>query len=83
MPLHTQLTYRMMLTLAIESSRSQNRRQDNKFKAMIEDNTGMVCSIDPSELGKSYDGPIRLTDYRFLASYNWSKAEEPTIFIPG
>ena len=43
----------------------------------------MVCSLETSELDHGSGGPVRLIDYQFLASYNWSKAEEPTIFVPG
>jgi hypothetical protein len=50
---------------------------------MIKDGVGIACSIELSELGKGYDGPVRLANCRFLASYNWLKVEEPTIYVPG
>jgi hypothetical protein len=68
--------------MVIESL-NQDRRRNNKLRAMIKDGVGIACSIELSELGKGYDDPVRLTNYRFLASYNWLKVEEPTIYVPG
>jgi hypothetical protein len=50
---------------------------------MMKDTKDMVCSIGHLELGVGSGDPVRITDYQFLASYNWSEAEEPTISIPG
>ena len=40
-----------------------------------------IGTIDDLESGPDFQ--IQIERCKFLASYNWTKAKEPTVFIPG
>lgn len=42
----------------------------------------LLVTIQPTEQ-ESQDGNVQITDYEFLASYNWKDVDEPTIVVPG
>jgi hypothetical protein len=81
-PQHRDKTIQTNL-LRTDPSGQQDPRQKASIEAMMKDARSLVCSLERSELGNTSGSPIQLIESQFLASYNWSKAEKPTIFIPG
>ncbi len=73
--------------MVTDSSSAPDRRRKYKkmarVRAMMRDTENILCAIELSELDHGFDDPVKLTEYQFLASYNWSKVKEPTIFVPG
>lgn len=42
----------------------------------------LVTGLQAADIRPS-DGPVHLSDFRCIASYNWLDSSEPTILVPG
>ena len=57
---------------------NMNRREGN-----ITPKGALAMTINLNDIKSDSDSKIKIEGYKFLASYNWTKADEPTIFVPG
>lgn len=64
-----------------EARRRRNRK--SQWRANIKPQGTPFAIIKLDDLEPVSDIQIQIENYNFLASYNWTKAKEPTIFIPG
>ena len=65
-------------TKPADSSRQKHWRQLRPEPKEQSLHTFRSNDIEPNS-----DASIDIQNYRFLASYNWSKSKEPVIFVPG